>query len=70
VYSKININHSIPHNEELHQYYSSVNIIRIMKYRRMILVGHAVRMGRSGMHTGFWWESQSKRATWENLISM
>jgi hypothetical protein len=24
------------------------------------LAGHVARMGRSGMHIGFWWESQKK----------
>jgi hypothetical protein len=33
------------HNEELHNLYSSPNIIRMMKSRRMILVGHEIRMG-------------------------
>jgi hypothetical protein len=34
------------HNEELHDLYSSPNIIRIMKSRRMRWVGHVARMGR------------------------
>jgi hypothetical protein len=33
------------HNEELHDLYSSPNIIRIIKSRRMRWVGHVVRMG-------------------------
>jgi hypothetical protein len=33
------------HNEELHNLYSSPSIIRIMKARRMRLVGHLARMG-------------------------
>jgi hypothetical protein len=33
------------HNEGLHDLYSSPSIIRIMKSRRMRLVGHAARMG-------------------------
>jgi hypothetical protein len=33
------------HNEELHNLYSSQSIIRIIKSRRMIWVGHVVRMG-------------------------
>jgi hypothetical protein len=32
------------HNEELHDLYSSPSIIRIMKSRRMRLVGHVARM--------------------------
>jgi hypothetical protein len=23
--------------------------------------GHVARMGRRGMHTGYWWESQKER---------
>jgi hypothetical protein len=33
------------HNEELHDLYSSPSIIRIMKSRRMWLVGHVARTG-------------------------
>jgi hypothetical protein len=33
------------HNEELHNLYSSPNIIRIIKSRRMRLTGHVARMG-------------------------
>jgi hypothetical protein len=33
------------HNEELHNLYSSPNIIRMIKSRRMIWVGYVARMG-------------------------
>jgi hypothetical protein len=33
------------YNEELHNLYSSPNIIRIIKSRRMRLAGHVTRMG-------------------------
>jgi hypothetical protein len=33
------------HNEELHKWYSSPNIIRIIKSRRMRWAGHVARMG-------------------------
>jgi hypothetical protein len=33
------------HNEELHNLYSSPNIIRMRKSRRMRLAGHVARMG-------------------------
>jgi hypothetical protein len=49
------------HNDELHNFYSSPNIIRMIKSRRMRWAGHVARMGRSGMHIGFWWESQKER---------
>jgi hypothetical protein len=40
------------HNEELHNLYSSPNIIRMLKSRRLRWAGHAARMGRRGMHIG------------------
>jgi hypothetical protein len=49
------------HNEELHDLYSSPNIIRIIKSRRMKLAGNVARMGRRGTHIGYWWESQRER---------
>jgi hypothetical protein len=49
------------HNEELHDLYSSPNIIRMIKSRRMRWAGHVARMGRRGMHMGNWWESQKER---------
>jgi hypothetical protein len=33
------------HNEEVHDFYSSPNIIRIIKSRRMRWVGHVAQMG-------------------------
>jgi hypothetical protein len=39
------------HNEEVHNLYSSQNIIRMIKVRRMSLAGHVARMG-------FWWETR------------
>jgi hypothetical protein len=37
------------HNEELHNLYSSPNIIRMIKSRRMGWASHVARMGRRGM---------------------
>jgi hypothetical protein len=34
------------HNEELHNLYSSPNIIRLIKSRRMRSSGHVARMGK------------------------
>jgi hypothetical protein len=52
------------HNE-LHNLYSSTNIIRL-KSSRMRWAGHIARMEmgrrrRRRMHIGFWWESQKER---------
>ena len=33
------------HSEELNDLYCSLNIIRVIKYRRMRWVGHVARMG-------------------------
>jgi hypothetical protein len=48
------------HNEELHNFPSSPNIIRMIKSRRMRWAGHVARMGGLGMHIGYWWESQKE----------
>jgi hypothetical protein len=48
------------HNEELHNLYSSPNIIRMIMSRRIRLEGHVARMGRREMHIGYWWESQKE----------
>jgi hypothetical protein len=50
-----------PHNEELHNLYSSPNIIRKIKSRTMRWTGYVGRMGRRGVHIGYWWESQKER---------
>jgi hypothetical protein len=42
------------HNKELHALYSSSSIIRMIKSRRMRWAGHIARMGRRGMHIGYW----------------
>jgi hypothetical protein len=44
------------HYEELHYLYSSPNIIRMIKSITMRWAGHVARMGRRGMHIGYWWE--------------
>jgi hypothetical protein len=38
------------HNEELHNFYSSPIIIRMIMPGRRRWAGHVVRMGRRGMH--------------------
>jgi hypothetical protein len=48
-------------NEELHNSYSSPNIIRMIESRRMRWEAHVARMGRRGMHIGFCWEIQEER---------
>ena len=44
------------HNEELNDLYSSPNIVRVIKSRRMIRVGHVARMGEERCTCiGSWW---------------
>jgi hypothetical protein len=45
------------HNEELHNLYSSPDIIRHVKSRRMRWVGHVARMGEEKKVYKFWRES-------------
>jgi hypothetical protein len=63
------------HNVELHNFYPSPNIIRMIK-SRIRLAGHVACM-RLGMHIGFWWESKKEKRLlggcerrWENNIKM
>jgi hypothetical protein len=49
------------HNEELNDLYSSLNIVRVIKSRRMRWVGHVARMGRGEAYTGFWWGNLRER---------
>jgi hypothetical protein len=42
------------HNDELHNLYSSPNIVRVIKSRRMRWAGHVARVGRGEVFTGFW----------------
>jgi hypothetical protein len=49
------------HNEELHNLYSSPNIIGMIKSRMMRWACDVARMGRRGMRIGYWWESQKER---------
>jgi hypothetical protein len=48
--------------------YSSPNIIRIIRSRRMDKMGKIYRThGEKGMHRKFWWESQKERDHQEHL---
>ena len=42
------------HNEELNDLYSSPNIVRVIKWRRMRWVGHVARMGEERGCIGSW----------------
>jgi hypothetical protein len=49
------------HNEELHNLYCSLNIIRMMKSRWMRWAAHVARVGATRNACGIWWGSQKER---------
>jgi len=53
------------HNEELNDLYSSPNILRVIKSRRMRWAGHVARMGEERVFIGSWWGSRGERDHWE-----
>jgi hypothetical protein len=53
------------HNDELHSLYSSPNIVRVIKSRRMRWAGHVARMGE--VFTGFWLGGPKGRDQGEDL---
>jgi hypothetical protein len=55
------------HNDELHNMYSSPNIVRVIKARRMRWAGHVACMGRGEMFIGFWLGGPKARDHWEDL---
>jgi hypothetical protein len=55
------------HNEELHILYSSPNIIRQIKSRRMRWAGHVAGMGEECVQ-GFDGKARRKETTWKNKV--
>jgi hypothetical protein len=53
------------HSEELHNLYSSPNIIRQIKSRRMRWAGHVARMEGEECVQGFDWKAIRKETTWK-----
>jgi len=53
------------HNEELNDLYSSHNIVRVIKSRRMRCVGHVACMGEKRECIGSWWGNRRERITEE-----
>ena len=65
------------HNEELNELYSSPNIVRVIKSRRMRWAGHVGRMGKTrGIHRVLVGKPEGKRPLvrprrrWEDNIKM
>jgi hypothetical protein len=65
------------YNDELHSLYSSLNIVRVIKSRRMRWVGHVARMGEGrGVYRVLVGRPEGKRPLerprrrWENNIKM
>jgi hypothetical protein len=55
------------HNHELHSLYSSPNIVRVIKSRRMRWAGHVARMGEGRDVYRFWLGGPKPRDHWEDL---
>jgi hypothetical protein len=55
------------HNDELHNLYSSPNIVRVIKSRRMRWAEHVAGVGKGEMFTGFWLGDPKLRDHWEDL---
>jgi len=45
------------HSEDLNDLYSSPNILRVIKSRRMRWAGHVARVGEERGCIGFWWRN-------------
>jgi len=54
-------------NEELNDLYSSPNIVRVIKSRRLRWAGHVARMGEEMGYIGFWWGNRREGDHWGDL---
>ena len=55
------------HNEELNDLYSSPNIVRVIKSRRMRWAGHVARMGEERGCIGSWWGNRKEGDQWGDI---
>jgi hypothetical protein len=51
------------HNDELHNLYSSPNIVRVITSRRMKWAGHVACMGRGEVFIGLWLWARKQETT-------
>jgi len=51
------------YNEELNDLHSSLNIVRVIKSKRMTWAGHVARMGEERGCIGSWWGTGGKEST-------
>jgi len=56
------------HNEELNVLYSSPNILRMIKSRRMRWAEHVARMGEERGRIGSWWGKRREGDHWGDLV--
>jgi len=54
-------------NEELNDLYSSPNIVRVIKSRRMRCAGHVARMGEESGYIASWWGNRREGDHWGDL---
>jgi hypothetical protein len=52
------------HNEELNDFYSSSNVVWVIKWRRIRWARHVARMDGGEACTVFWWENLRERYHW------
>ena len=55
------------HNEELNDLYSSPNIVRVIKSRRMRWARHVALMGEERWCIGSWWGNRREGDHWGDL---
>jgi hypothetical protein len=55
------------HNDELHSLYSSQNIVRVIKSKRLRWAGNVAGMGRGEVFTGFWLGGPKVRDHWVDI---